>query len=459
MSSSFEGIYEPGIVDPNLPVAHPTTPFWHSSRHRLANFQSPWPDHADIVIIGSGISGMSLARTLLSKNPGLSVVLVEARELCSGATGRNGGHIKTMTFAMWEDRKKMLDLDEAVRITLFEDSHLDTMAAAIREDGIDCDLVLTEGVDAYYDQSTFDRAVKALEEMRAHVPSVAAKHKVYTDRTHLQEVMKLSPRCVGAISVPAASVWPYKWITGVIGNLVDSGKLNLQTHTPVHRIIDHPESDSATVQTIRGDIKAKHIIHATNAWTGHLLHELRPFISPVRGNVVHHAQAPLGISPKYSFWLRHGAKDYDYLIQRKDGGSVLGRANTARRATADDSKTDLAPMAHLRGVPDLALASPAPGSSAKITHAWSGILAFTQDGLPFAGRLPFPGRAHQWACAAYHATGMVRAFRTAQAVAALVLGEDPGSGFPRSMLVTADRVEGLKRSVELGRVPVFKAKL
>lgn len=465
MSGALEGIYDPGVIDPGLPVPNATTPFWHSSPHHLANHQSPWPtDTVDVVIIGSGISGMGLSRTLLSLKPDLRVVLVDARALCSGATARNGGHIKTMTFAMWEERKRTFGIEEAIRISEFENSHLQAMTQAIREDGINCDLQLTEGIEAYCDQKTFDKAMKALEDMGKHAPHLAAKHSVYIDKAHLHQILKLSPRCIGAIGIPAASLWPYKWITSVLGELIESGKLNVQTHTTVQSITDREEDDFAVVHTQRGNIKAQNVIHATNAWLGHLLPELQPYISPVRGNVVHYGAVPpssnanssvLGFDRHFSYWLRYGDKDYDYLIQRKEGDIVVGRANTGRRATADDSETDLGAIAHLRGFGDEVAASPIPGSSAHITHAWSGILAFSQDGMPFAGRLPFPHRTHQWVCGGYHATGMIKAFRMSQFVANLILGRDIKEDYPDSILVTERRIKALRRSLDLGIAAVI----
>ncbi|KAJ2974317.1 hypothetical protein NQ176_g6121 [Zarea fungicola] len=218
MSSAREKIYEPGVVNPGLPAPASTTSFWHSDPHPLANHQAPWPVvPVDVVVIGSGITAMSLARTLLRKSPNLAVVIIEARSLCSGATGRNGGHCKTMTFANWVDRKQCFGVREACRITELEHAHLDAMAAAIHEDGVACDLVMTEGVDAYFDQASFDRAVRALKDMKAYLPQIAAKHKIYTDKEHIKKTLKLSESCVGAVTIPAASLWPYKWVTGVLG--------------------------------------------------------------------------------------------------------------------------------------------------------------------------------------------------------------------------------------------------
>ena len=50
------------------------------------------PIECDVVIIGAGPSGASVAYHLLADGPGssLSVTMLEARQVCSGATGRNG---------------------------------------------------------------------------------------------------------------------------------------------------------------------------------------------------------------------------------------------------------------------------------------------------------------------------------------------------------------------------------
>ena len=79
---------------PVIPVDNPTQSYWQTRPHRLASYCSPFPDKVDVVIIGSGITGVSVARNLWENAPLLKVAILEARTLCSGATGRNGGHIK-----------------------------------------------------------------------------------------------------------------------------------------------------------------------------------------------------------------------------------------------------------------------------------------------------------------------------------------------------------------------------
>lgn len=87
-------------ADPGLPRRSPTESFWQQPpHHAVSNIQSPeLRQEADVVVIGSGITGCSVTKALLediheSFGPAITVTVLEARTLCSGATGRNGGHL------------------------------------------------------------------------------------------------------------------------------------------------------------------------------------------------------------------------------------------------------------------------------------------------------------------------------------------------------------------------------
>lgn len=75
--------------------------FWHSEPSALLTGHRSTrelPATADVVVIGSGITGTSVAHHLLTRvdgeantdGDGPRVVLLEAREACWGATGRVG---------------------------------------------------------------------------------------------------------------------------------------------------------------------------------------------------------------------------------------------------------------------------------------------------------------------------------------------------------------------------------
>lgn len=76
-----------------FPVPNSTLSFWRTQPHDLDSHRSTeeLPAECDIVIIGAGYAGASVAYYLLEDNPSPpSIVILEARQACSGATGRNG---------------------------------------------------------------------------------------------------------------------------------------------------------------------------------------------------------------------------------------------------------------------------------------------------------------------------------------------------------------------------------
>lgn len=76
-----------------LPIAGATVPFWRTELHELDSFRSTetLPDECDIIVIGAGYAGVSTVYHLLEQNGNHpSIVILEAREACSGASGRNG---------------------------------------------------------------------------------------------------------------------------------------------------------------------------------------------------------------------------------------------------------------------------------------------------------------------------------------------------------------------------------
>jgi hypothetical protein len=91
----------PKSLDPGLPLSNPTESPWQIPPHPLQNFLSTphLPTSLlDIVIIGSGLSGTSVAWHLLHgdttpRTSYHSTLMLEARDVCSGATGRNGTNL------------------------------------------------------------------------------------------------------------------------------------------------------------------------------------------------------------------------------------------------------------------------------------------------------------------------------------------------------------------------------
>lgn len=101
LSPSVNDLFKRLRQSPGIPAPNASTSYWTSPPSPIAKHgcDAAIPPYADVVIIGSGITGTAVARTLLnydakygSKAKPLQVVVLEARDACSGATARSIAH-------------------------------------------------------------------------------------------------------------------------------------------------------------------------------------------------------------------------------------------------------------------------------------------------------------------------------------------------------------------------------
>lgn len=140
-----------------------TTPFWRTQIHPLDSHRSTpdLPATSDIVIIGSGMSGVSTAYHIIQASKKhsneTSITILEARQLCSGATGRNGGHLKLAVPHI----AKVFDKhgkDAAAEIGEFHVKQIYALKEVVDKEELDCDFLLTRSFDVFMDEA------QALEE-------------------------------------------------------------------------------------------------------------------------------------------------------------------------------------------------------------------------------------------------------------------------------------------------------
>jgi hypothetical protein len=89
LDADYRSLAERIQRSPGLPVNNPTISFWTIPPAILPALQAPsagLPSHVDVLVIGSGITGVSC--TLNTGPSNLRVLVLEARDVCSGATGR-----------------------------------------------------------------------------------------------------------------------------------------------------------------------------------------------------------------------------------------------------------------------------------------------------------------------------------------------------------------------------------
>ncbi|CUS11023.1 unnamed protein product [Tuber aestivum] len=437
---------------PGQPVSNPTSSFWLSDPPPVFTHQSPTiPASADVVIIGSGITGTAAARTLLSSSPDLRVAMLDAREACSGATGRNGGHIKPNPWEVFPGLAAALGKEKARKVTEFRMGVLDKMIAIADEEGVtaECQIRKVEAVDVYFDTESWVTSRSCLDVYLEEFPEETGKWRTYEGEEARQKFS--TPHVKGIITGPAGALWPARLIHPILARLLSAHPtFTLDTCTPVTSITP-PDSTTSSyvVRTPRGEIKATHILHATNGYTANLLPGLTGALLPIRGTMTAQSPPPERHFHAHRSWQFSWEQGYDYLTTLPDRtvmfGGGLRQALRTEIGTVDDSVVELCTTIHLSGV------LPAIGLDTRVQKIWTGIMGFSGDVLPWVGEVPpeISGRQQgvgkEWVAAGYTGDGMCAAWGAAEEVVARILGLEGGMGVIKEMDVTVERVENAKR--------------
>ncbi|KIY03224.1 uncharacterized protein Z520_01691 [Fonsecaea multimorphosa CBS 102226] len=438
--------------DPGTPVEKPTESFWQNPRHSFADQQSETlPKEADVVIIGSGIAGISVAQHLLRLRPSQKITILEARSAISGATGRNGGHIKAVPWADYHALKETLGKESAIKITKFRLAHLDAFvneATALGEAGKVGLVRRVEGVSAVFDKESWESAKIKLESWLDDFPEHRGKWSVHEGEEELKTFGIVN--AYGCIKGPSGAAWPYRFLGAVLSNLLASGQVSLETHTIADEVRrSQSPSRPYEVQTSRGTISTNHVIHCTNAYAAHLLPFLKGKLWPLRGQMT--VQSVPSEFPRIGAsrsWSTMWARGFDYITQSpgEDGSLYLGGGffqggpeKDEDLGNPDDSQLSAQCLEHLETVPSRAFAH---GAGAKIEKKWTGIMGFTGDGLPLVDRVRefMSGRAEcdpaigaEWLAAGWDGYGMVHCWLAGKALAHIVMGheDEVTEWFPR----------------------------
>ncbi|KAI4191350.1 MAG: hypothetical protein L6R41_000137 [Letrouitia leprolyta] len=449
---------ERAAIVPVTPRSNPTSSYWQDPPHQLAAHRTTGdlPTSTSIVIVGSGITGASIAYNLLAQHGNSSVLMLEARTACSGATGRNGGHTKSASYRAFLDNVRDQGEQEAAKIVRFEYNCVKAVHAFAREHKIDCDSWEGETVDVIYDQGQWVRAQKAISEMKRILGDndPAAQQKFHD--ASMTEEMYLVGGALGSVSYEAGSINAYKFVMGVLELALDKG-LNLQTSTVVTSINRSNDDQKGWVlETSRGIVRAERVVLATNGYTSYLYPPARGIIVPLRGTVA--AMRP-GTSLKqelqstYSFIYANG---YEYMIFRPPGSTfagdlVIGGCSTKAPkeglyewGTTDDTTMDPETAQYVKESVEEYF-GPQWGEdhpSGRIRKQWTGIMGYSSQGFPLVGLVP--DERDFWIAASFQGCGMVLCFHTAKALVTMMNGGDDqkfDDWFPRPFRMSRERLK------------------
>ncbi|XXH00594.1 hypothetical protein Hte_006942 [Hypoxylon texense] len=423
------------------PVPNATIPFWRTELHELDSHRSTaeLPGKQDIVIIGAGFAGAALAHYLLQDNPSRpSITILEAREACSGATGRNGGQLRPDLFVAVAERMQALGLETANQVAQFEVDNARAVVALVESEGIACDLRAVTTADAFEDAGDAAKMKKLWDTMTKQLDVPTLRAVTFHGSEDAERVSGIRG-AKAAFTYPAHLLWPYKLVMHLLAGAVRRGGVNLQTHTLVHEVSDTPDADGYwSVATSRGVVKARKVLFATNGYTAGLLPEYDEAIYAARGTVARvvpttssppSRQAPpppppptLGSSGMVESY--YGARgDAQGLSLIVGGGGVSYRGDRSQwYRNFDDSTLIAAAVPYFGSWAGRTLVGwedRGDGEKAgRVDRVWTGIRGYSYDSVPHVG--PVPSKPGLYVCAGFHGHGMPNVLLCAKGLAAMV---------------------------------------
>ncbi|CAF3105746.1 unnamed protein product [Rotaria socialis] len=423
-------------------IVRNSNPFWIDEKHDFIQSFLNHPriihaelstnnDEYDIVVIGTGLSGAGCVYWLrklypVERFPRILLLEKNARP-CSGASGRNGGFLWP-SYDYLAGYAEDFGYENGCQWIEFQHENIRSIAQAVEENKIDCDINITRGnVALARNTEELKNIVKSYELMKDYLET-HSKTKMSLDNLELwdhekcQEMLHSNKFIGGLFMRESGTVWVAKLVYGLLKYCLDQPGVELITQGKVIRIED---SKNIILENGRVIVARQAIVHATNAYAVEYLDFVRDKIIPTRGQCCRSKPMetifwPFGLSA-------HDGREY-YHQSPKDGRIVFGGCRWRSPDTEHNNQND-AEINHLIGEEHEKFFSLwHPGIAEKsltveIDQEWTGIMGFTVDHLPLIGPLPKDNK--QFLLGGYNGNGMPNGFLCAKAIARMIANDDP----------------------------------
>lgn len=346
-------------------------PFWWDAAPPQSR-SGELPASVDVLIVGSGFTGLSAALTLA--RAGRSVLVCEAQEIGFGASTRNGGQISAKMRRGIASIAAEHGEARAIEVWSIAKASRAYLEALIARESIDCDFKPGARFYGAYRVRDYDSLAQLTGTLKRKmqldvdpVPKSEQHRYVNSDLYH-----------GGLVDRGTASFHPARYVAGLCER-VESAGARVRSHTRVAGVTR--QGDTFDVATSRGTVQARQVIVATNGYTGREFPALARRVIPIGSYLIATAPQPKAVIDA----LMPGC---DMLIDTRRAASYMRVSPDRQRilyggrvAATDISAQTSAPR--LKAV----LESIFPSlRSTGVTHAWMGFTGFTFDELPHLGR-------------------------------------------------------------------------
>ncbi len=358
---------------------------------------------ADVCIIGGGLAGLTAAQHLA--NAGRKVVLVEARRIGWGASGRNGGFVSPGYSLGYEAIAARVGAAAAKDLFRMSVEGVRIVADNIRALGI----TAANPCPGILGAVRYD-AGRQLADHRDWLVKEFDYEVAHLDRAALAEHVT-SPRYHQALYDQNAFHFdPLAYCLG-LGHAAEAAGAVIYEGTPAHSI--EGAQGRWTVTTPQGHIAARDVLVTTGGYTDRLVPELHRAFLPIATYVMISQAAPeliaTAIHTRSAIGDDRRAGDYYRLVD--DGKRLLWGGKITTRTTEPRDLGKLLHQTMTDTYPQLA--------GLQTDTVWTGLMSYARHRMPQIGKLA----SGLWHCTAFGGHGMNTTAIGGRVVAEGILGE------------------------------------
>ncbi|MHB8189355.1 MAG: NAD(P)/FAD-dependent oxidoreductase [Ferrimicrobium sp.] len=203
--------------------------------------------HADVVIVGGGLSGLWTAFYLTEWDSSLRVVVVEREITGYGASGRNGGWVSALFPVGWSTIGERFGAERAVQFSRALVDTVDEVGRRIREQEIACDFAKVGAISAF---RNVPQAKRAAGEVDEHRGLGLAGSVSLLDADSADDHLHISHTLGATFTPDCASVQPARLVRGLAA-VCEARGVTILERSPVTEI--HPGSVVVGPYSIKAD--------------------------------------------------------------------------------------------------------------------------------------------------------------------------------------------------------------
>lgn len=327
-------------------------------------------ERADVVIIGAGYTGLWTALECVRR--GLSAVVLEARSVGFGASGRNGGQAIPGWRKGVPDLIRTFGAERARRLFALSEEARRSVLSLIAEEGLECDLRQGGHLLAAARRRDVEGLKREAEALASFIGYGEARFLTAED---VRERVASARSFGGLLDMGGFQIHPLKFALGLARAALRRGA-RIYEESPVLAI--EATSNGVRIRAEGGDVRADHAVVACDALPGGPAPWLASAVMPVAAYQI--ATEPLA-----------GA---DQLIR---GGLAVSDTRFAvnyYRISADNrlifgggERYTVRPPATIEGFVRPFLEEVFPQArDLRIEHAWGGLVSITRSRFPDVGR-------------------------------------------------------------------------